>query len=224
MLLLVAVAVGQVSHQFGAAHRALVVYLPEHHAPVLPSHHAVLPQRRLEPLKALGTPRQRIEPPYEQVVVVPFAKPRHPLSRNLQQRRWHGLGSWWRWRVVQRHVIHWLVELLAQPADSVGVTEPFVLHEELDSVALLVAHEAAVGVAASVVGDGRRTDDEVAVVLVVMERAKARHVHARLAKRHEVANHVLNLHGILHAPDGHLVDFRHGLEMGLKYRFLPFTS
>ena len=49
-----------------------------------------------------------------------------------------------------------------------------------------------------------------------MKRAKASHVHARLAQLDEVAYDVLNLRRICHGPNDVLSDFRHGVEYYVK--------
>ena len=73
------------------------------------------------------------------------------------------------------------------------------LHQECYWSTLLVADEAAVRVAAPLLGHTGGTHDEVAVVTVVMERAQSCEVHARLAEGHEVAHHVLNPCDVLYA-------------------------
>jgi hypothetical protein len=73
------------------------------------------------------------------------------------------------------------------------------LHEELNRTALLVAHETAIGVSVSRLGDARRPHDEVAVVLVVMERAQPSEVHASFAEVNEVTHDILNLREVNHS-------------------------
>ena len=193
--LLVAVSVGQVSHELCGTWCAVVIYLPEHYTPVAPTAHAVLPQGIIQPRPLLIAPRQLSQPiDEERLVGAELHRATDIRPRYLQHGQGWGCWSWWRWGIVQRHVIHRLVVLLSQPTDSVGERQPFVRHEELNGSALRIADEAAVGVAAVLLADGRGPHDEVAVVLIIVERAESCEVHARLAERHAaVAHHVLNL-------------------------------
>ena len=71
------------------------------------------------------------------------------------------------------------------------------LHKELNGTALMIADEAAVGVAVSRLGDARRPHDKVSVVLIIVERADTCEVHACLAERcHKVAHDILNLRAV----------------------------
>ena len=200
--LLVAVSVGQVSHELCGTWCAVVIYLPEHYTPVAPTAHAVLPQGIIQPRPLLIAPRQLSQPiDEERMVGAELHRATDIRPRYLQHGQGWGCWSWWRWGIVQRHVIHRLVVLLSQPTDSVGERQPFVRHEELNGSALRIADEAAVGVAAPLLRHVGWSHDEVAVVSVVVEWAEGREVHASLTEGHEVAHHVLNLGDVLDASD-----------------------
>ena len=192
--LLVTVSVQKILHQFGGSRYAMMVYLPEHHAPILPTAHAIHPQCLLQPCPLFIVPRKMFQPIDEERLVAtdlhraPDIRPRYLHHR---QRCW--FRSWWRWRVVQRYVVDWLVVLLTKPTDSIWKTEPFVLHKELHRTAFLVADETAISVAMSRLWDARWPHDEVAVCPIVVERAQAGEVHACLAEVYEVAHDILNL-------------------------------
>ena len=84
------------------------------------------------------------------------------------------------------------------------------LHEERHGATLCVAYEASVGVAAALLWHRRGSDDEVAVVLVVVEGTQAREVHASLAEGHvAIAHYVLNLGRVLYALNDVVGDFWH---------------
>ena len=147
-----------------------MVNLPEHHATIAPTAHAVDPQGLLQPRPLLIIPRQTSQPDEDHGALggdfhcAPDIRPRY--LENGQ--RWR-CGSWW-WRCpVQRRVVNVDAVLPAQPTDGIGEAHVLGLHQELHRT---VADKAAVGVAVPRLGDARRPDDEVSVRLVIVEGAQ----------------------------------------------------
>ena len=145
--LLVSVTVGMVTHQLGRSWYSLMINVPEHHAPIMPTAYAILPERALHLSPLHVVPWQSPEPQSEGVVVIVAHQLLHPLALHRQWWQWWRYRSWWRWSPVERDVIDIVAILFAKVADGIGEGHMLRVHKELHGTALCVAYEAAIGVA-----------------------------------------------------------------------------
>lgn len=124
--------------------------------------------------------------------------------------QWWRCGSWWRWCVVEVCHIGFDVIFLSEPADSVGVTQFLVIHQEVNHATLRATAETLVAVALGI--DHKRAD-----MPVIVKWTEAEIAHALLLQFDvgEVADDLLNLRRVENLVDDMLFDFLcHRGEMG----------
>ena len=124
-----------------------MINVPEHHATIMPTAYAILPQRALHLLPLMLVPGQSPEPQREWVVVVVAHQLLHPVALHRQRWQWWRYGSRWRWRPVDRDVVNVDAVLFSEIADGIREGHVLRIHQELNGTALGITDETAVGVA-----------------------------------------------------------------------------